>query len=365
MTNGNDALYRRLLVANTSFIDSRAPAEYAKGAFPNAVSLPLMTDEERAQVGTCYKQQGQEAAIALGHRLVHGAVKEARVAAWQQHLQANPDAWLYCWRGGLRSQLVQQWLSEAGTPVERVPGGYKALRQHILQFLDSQACEQPFVVVSGYTGSGKTLLIAASEHSIDLEGLANHKGSAFGADITPQPTQINFENHLAIALMQRQSTHPLLVEDEGSFIGSCNMPLRFYSHLSSMPCVILDEPMDVRVANLIQTYVSALLQSCQQHQSDDPFAAFEHMLTRSLYRIRKRLGNEAYRQIKGMQEAAIKDTLLTGETALHGAWIAALLERYYDPMYRYQLGQSERAVLFQGNRQAILDWWQSYRLQST
>lgn len=120
--------YRDIFLNDRPMMDTRAPVEFVKGAFPGVVNLPLMTDDERQRVGTCYKQQGQQAAIVLGHELVSGAIKAERVEQWAQFARANPDGYLYCFRGGLRSQIVQQWLHEAGLDYPRVGGGYKAMR---------------------------------------------------------------------------------------------------------------------------------------------------------------------------------------------------------------------------------------------
>jgi len=124
--------FRQLFLQNVPLMDVRAPVEFAKGAFPQAVNLPLMNDSERQKVGTRYKQQGQAAAIALGHQLVRGKLKAARIDAWLAQVQAAPEGYLYCFRGGLRSQLVQQWLSEAGVQYPRVIGGYKAMRRFLI-----------------------------------------------------------------------------------------------------------------------------------------------------------------------------------------------------------------------------------------
>jgi tRNA 2-selenouridine synthase len=119
--------YRALFLNPTPMMDMRAPTEFAHGAFPSALSLPLMSDEERALVGTCYKQRGQAAAIELGHQLVRGEVKAQRVAQWAAFARQHPQGYLYCFRGGLRSQTVQQWLREVGY---RVPAGCRRLQGH-------------------------------------------------------------------------------------------------------------------------------------------------------------------------------------------------------------------------------------------
>ena len=144
----------KVIASNTPLIDVRAPVEFAQGSLPGAVNLPLMVDEERHQVGIAYKQQGQQAAIALGERLVSGEIKQARVAAWQAYLAQHPDASIYCFRGGLRSQIAQQWLVDAGIHRPRIEGGWKALRQQLCQRID-EAAQKPMLGVAGLAGCAK------------------------------------------------------------------------------------------------------------------------------------------------------------------------------------------------------------------
>ena len=217
--------YRRLFLDRAPLLDTRAPTEFARGSFPGATSLPLMSDEERAAVGICYQAQGQAAAIALGHRLVAGELRERRLAAWRDFAGAHPDGYLYCFRGGLRSQIVQRWLAEVGVDYPRVLGGYKAMRRFLLGTLEAQAQRGDFVLVAGATGSGKTRAIAALPRAIDLEGLARHRGSAFGRLLEPQPSQIDFENALAVALLRLDTAAaPLFLEDEGGSSGAWPCP---------------------------------------------------------------------------------------------------------------------------------------------
>ena len=150
--------YPRIFLQDVPLIDVRAPIEFQQGAFAQAVNLPLMIDSERQAVGTCYKQHGQQAAIALGHSLVNGKLREQRTAAWLAACSARPEGYIYCFRGGLRSQLVQQWLHEAGVDYPRITGGYKALRNYLLGVL-TQSAQLPMALVGGNTGSGKTLLV--------------------------------------------------------------------------------------------------------------------------------------------------------------------------------------------------------------
>lgn len=180
-----DTAARALLTRRQPLLDVRAPAEFALGQLPNSLNAPILNDAERKRVGITYKQQGHDAAVTVGHRLVNGAVKERRIAAWREFCARHPDAMVMCWRGGQRSALAQQWLAEAGLTQQRVSGGFKALRNACLNVLDNPG--KRWWLVSGRTGSAKTLLIQALDTSIDLEGLANHRGSAFGRRLSPQP----------------------------------------------------------------------------------------------------------------------------------------------------------------------------------
>ena len=245
----NTADYRDIFLNDLPMMDMRAPVEFTKGAFPNAISLPLMTDIERQKVGTCYKQKGQQAAIELGHQLVSGKVKAERVEAWAAFARANPNGYLYCFRGGLRSQIVQQWLKDAGIDYPRVIGGYKAMRTFLIETLDSAVAECDFVIVGGMTGTGKTEVIAALDHSIDLEGHANHRGSSFGKRATGQPAQIDFENRLAIDLLKRRARgqQQFVLEDESRLIGTCSLPLSLHQGMQDYPLVWLEDQSADRV----------------------------------------------------------------------------------------------------------------------
>ncbi len=191
-----------LFTHDTALLDVRAAIEYQHGAFPHTTNVPLLNDKQRHQIGICYKEQGQDAAILLGERLLTPEKRQRCIANWQTFIQSNPEGVLYCFRGGMRSKISQTWIAEhTGIVYPRVEGGYKAMRRYLIKQSERLIKSTTFIIIGGKTGSGKTRVLKQLDSMIDLEGLANHRGSAFGACATPQPTQINFENNLAIELL--------------------------------------------------------------------------------------------------------------------------------------------------------------------
>jgi tRNA 2-selenouridine synthase len=352
--------YHALLGQQLPLIDLRAPVEFAKGAFANTQNLALMSDTERAAVGTCYKQQGQQAAIALGHQLVSGEIKQQRLAKWLEFIRAHPDGALYCARGGLRSQIVQQWLAQSGVVYPRIKGGFKALRRTAIEVIEKTA-SQPLLLLAGPTGSGKTRLLHQL-NAIDLEGLANHRGSAFGRRLTAQPEQIRFENDLASAMLRQAETKVryLLLEDESLLIGQRNIPHTLYQAMQRSPLLVLEEPLDDRVEVILQDYIIDLHAEATALQPEQGFIAFSSMLRQGMARISKRLGGKLYSQLQAILEQALTEQSRTGDIHLHRLWIARLLTDYYDPMYHYQLKKRAVAVLHRGNASELIHWWQQH-----
>lgn len=350
--------YRALFLADTPMMDMRAPAEFARGAFPSARSLPLMSDDERASVGTCYKQQGQQAAIALGHRLVSGELKRQRLAAWCDFARAHPEGYLYCFRGGLRSQTVQQWLREAGIDYPLVRGGYKAMRRFLIDELERSVAGGDFVLVSGKTGSGKTRVIQQLSRAVDLEGLARHRGSTFGQLPQPQPSQIDFENSLSIALLKllHHGSDRVYLEDEGRLIGRLYLPEALREKMARAALVVVEQRFDERVDVVLEDYVVDLGERYRALHGPGGDDVHAEKLQADLARIRRRLGGERHQRISAMMAEAFGRQRRDGDLEGHRQWIGLLLEQYYDPMYEYQLQQRQGDVLYRGSRPAVLDW---------
>jgi tRNA 2-selenouridine synthase len=352
--------YRALFLRPVPMMDMRAPAEFARGAFPSALNLPLMNDEERAQVGTCYKRSGQQAAIALGHKLVSGVAKSERLANWAEFARQHPQGYLYCFRGGLRSQTVQHWLRETGIEYPLVLGGYKAMRRFLLDELARSVAAAPFVLVSGKTGTGKTRVISRLAHAVDLEGLANHRGSSFGRMPTPQPSQIDFENGLSIALLRLLATRParIFVEDEGRLIGSVTLSESLREKMRVAPMVVVEEDLEARIDVVIEDYVVDLGRRYMLLFGEEGPQLHCAKLRGDLARLRRRLGGLLEQEVSGMLVAAFAQQARDGDLSGHRQWIALLLEHYYDPMYEYQLARRTGERLFRGDRQAVVDWAQ-------
>jgi tRNA 2-selenouridine synthase len=240
-------------------VDLRSPGEFKLGAMPYAVNVPLFTDEERAIVGTAYKQVGKQDAVELGLDMVAN-----KIESFLNELMAlaGPDRRLaiHCWRGGMRSGSVAKLLQVVGITPILLSGGYKAYRNEVLALLE-QLATHPMLVLNGRTGSGKTEvirhLVDCGDGALDFEGIASHRGSALGDMniVKPQPTQQNFENQLASDYFPIQNVKTIIVEIEQD-IGTIRMPPKLRNHVATSDMVLLERPMEDRIAHLQKEYAS-------------------------------------------------------------------------------------------------------------
>lgn len=327
-------------------LDVRSEGEFRQGEIPGFSNFPILTNPERHEVGLTYRQQGQDQAVRLGYDLV-GPVKDSRVDQWVSEVRsANASgAIVACWRGGMRSQIASQWIRERGVEVLRVQGGTQALRRVLFASLEAPP---ELLVLGGMTGSGKTELLPESQVPyVDLEALAEHRGSSFGRYLGRiQPSQQTFENRLGIALLLNSVKNPggqLLVEDESTYIGGVTVPGVFRKQMRSSQVVLLEVSLDERAEWIRKLYVEAPISS-----GVTEFALKSHF-SEALLRIRSKLGGLRHDQIRRqIGEAKSPDE--------HRDWIRSLLEEYYDPLYRYSLEKDARAVIFRGNREEVREW---------
>lgn len=306
-------------------IDVRSPAEFQQGHIPGAISLPLFSNSERAEIGTIYKQSGRQLAVQRGLALVGprmGAMAEALITTHSAH----PDhpLRLHCWRGGLRSASVAWLASTLELPVVLLNGGYKAYRRWVL---DMMVQPWPIRLLGGRTGAGKTeLLLALAAKGVavvDLEGLAHHRGSSFGGLGQPdQPSSEHFENRLASTLNRHRTAQEIWLEAESAQVGRCRIPTELWRQMKAAPLLEVRRPLDYRLDHLVALY------GCQDREA----------LVEATQRISKRLGPQrtatAVEAIRlGQMELACRqmldyyDRCYDKDTAAHRTTAADLEER--------------------------------------
>jgi len=287
--------------------DVRSPAEFEQGHIPGAVNIPVFTNEERALIGTLYKQQGHDKAYTQGLQIV--GPKLAEFVEIAQKTAIDGQILVHCWRGGMRSSSMAQLFESAGLKAFLLKGGYKTYRNYVLNNFDLNL---DIRIVGGETGSGKTEILHAlrdmDEQILDLEELASHRGSSFGAlGMKHQPSFEHFENELLTQLKKLDPARRVWIEDESRSIGRVYIPADFWKHMETAPVYRVHIPFDVRVQRLIFDY--------GKFPKD--------VLKAGLERIKKRLGGLDY---KNALEALENGDLATAtELAL----------RYYDKAYNY------------------------------
>lgn len=303
----------QFLALQTPMIDVRSPAEFAQGHIPLAVNLPIFSNEERAVVGTLYKQKGKEEAIIKGLEFV--GVKMADFVRKAKQIAPEKQLLVHCWRGGMRSGSMAWLFETVGFQTSTLEKGYKNYRQHVLSYF-----EQAFpnlLILGGMTGSGKTdilkQIIAQGQQGIDLEGLAHHKGSSFGSiGQAPQPTSEQFENELHLALLRAISSlasphSPLWLEDESRSIGKTFLPNNLWQQMQSSRVIYIQLPKNLRIERLVKEYAF-----CDKQ-----------LLESAILRIAKRIGSN---HAKDAFEALAKDDF---------AKVADITLVYYDKAYKH------------------------------
>ena len=338
----------RDLLQEGFFIDVRAPCEFKRGHLPNSVNIPILNDLERDLVGKAYKKHGKERAVNLGHELCSGARKSKLLQDWVSEINKKSSLNLLCLRGGLRSQIASKWLQEIGETIRPVEGGYKALRQTCLSSLEKP--DKKFWIIGGKTGSGKTEIIKNLSNSIDLEGRASHRGSAFGGQLQEQPSLSTFENYIAVDYLNLDR-HSLVLEDEGRSIGSVSIPPSWFDLMRASPIALVKLDLEDRVARIKAEYVDNALIA----YGDDSVAVqqLHERYQESARKIAKRLGATNLASLRVLMEEAFL------EKREHNDWIEHLLSNYYDPMYEYQLKRKSERIVFSGDSVAVKDFLDS------
>ena len=294
-------------------IDARAPAEFAEDHLPAAISLPVLNDEERARVGTLYKQVSVFEAKKLGAALVSKNIAHHI----EEHLLDKPKTWrplVYCWRGGQRSGAFTHILREIGWDAQRLQGGYKSWRQHVVEQLALLPPQVKFRVVTGATGSGKSRLLEAlaarGGQVVHLEVLAAHKGSVLGnLPGQPQPTQKGFETQLFAALSALDLMQPVFVEAESRKIGRLQLPDSLLEAIRRAPGLRIETPLAARVEFLLRDYDYAVA---------DPAWLIER-----LNHLKGLQSNETLERWQELIAARDFPTL-----------VQELLTQHYDPLYQ-------------------------------
>lgn len=297
-----------------SILDARSEQEFSQSHILQAVNLPMLNNREREIVGTLYKQKGSEKAILKGFELVGPRFYEIQ----QQALALFPEKkiLLYCWRGGMRSQIMSWLLGMVGFEILRLKGGYKTYRTFTFETVRKPL---DYLVLGGKTGTGKTeilqVLASEGEQVLDLEGLAQHKGSSFGGiGQKKQPSVEQFENLLAEELLKLDPSKTIWVEDESRRIGSVILPDGFYHQLDISPLVVISKTLEERIQYIKQQYASLPKEE----------------LAKAVSRLKSKLG--------GLRTTQALDDIEEGR---HEAWIQNMLI-YYDKTYEFDLNKRVR-----------------------
>ena len=307
------AISESVLAQFDAILDVRSPAEYAEDHIPGALSCPVLDNDERAKIGTLYKQTSSFAAKRAGAALVARNIARHVETAFA----GQPATWkplVYCWRGGKRSGAMAHVLREIGWDARTLEGGYKSYRKHVVEELAELPQRFRFRVVHGVTGSGKSRFLRAlrkaGAQTLDLEELAAHRGSVLGnLPERPQPSQKMFESLLLRELTILDPGRPVHVEGESRKIGQLQVPAALIEAMRASECVVLEAGLETRVALLMDEY---------RHFFDDPAA-----LGAQLDCLVELHGRDKITQWKGLAE--------------RGEWralVARLLEEHYDPAYR-------------------------------
>lgn len=321
---------RDLLSDDRVLLDVRSPGEYRSGHIPYALNLPMFSDEERAQVGSVFRKKGQHLAFLRGLELFGPKMRQFVETAISY--ASEKQVAIYCWRGGMRSAAVKWLLTTAGFQVTTLTGGYKSFRHWVLQQFSKP---RQLVLLGGSTGCAKTWVLYAlgklGEQMLDLESLAGHRGSSFGAlGRSAQPTQEHFENKLAYLLRSFDDNRPIWLEDESRMIGTCKIPDDLFAQMMASPLFIMHRSRQERLNHICVEY--------GYHPRDE--------LIKATTRITKRLGHQRTQEaLRCIRSGDIKSA-------------SQLVLDYYDKAYERSLSRrSDRRVITLPKRDCSISEW--------
>ncbi len=303
-------------------IDVRSPIEYQRGHIISAINIPLFEDAERAEVGTLYKMQGKDTAVTRGLEIVSPKMLQL-IESVKSNLKDNKQVFLYCFRGGMRSQSVAWLLNTVGLQTTLLNGGYKAFRNYVLNDFFKP---RNFILIGGSTGSGKTKILQHLQMQniqiLNLEKIAHHKGSAFGAiNENKQPSQPLFENEIYSTLNTLDATKPILIEDEAQTIGFNKIPIGLWLQMKRGVVLKIEIPLQDRINNILQDYGMA----------------FINELKNSILKIEKKLGAQNSQQcLKLLDGGNLKEVI---EITLS----------YYDKTYNYNFVKNKNQTVTELN----------------
>jgi len=334
-----------MLPTNNRMIDVRSEHEFEKGTIPNSLNIPILNDDEYKLVGIDYKKHGQESAIILGESLVTREKKERLIDDWFKAIKKYNIEYIFCKRGGLRSRTAKKWLKEKDLDIKILDGGYKSYRNEIVhQHEKVNNYNGNWIIVAGYTGSGKTLIINELNSSIDIESLAKHRGSTFGSTRESQPTQQNFENILTQSYLEKCSGN-IILEAESRNIGRVTLPGKFYDKMRISKYIFVEADIETRVNNIFEEYVLIPLQNGIERNN------LLILYKDALNKINRRLGGDNYLIISDEMNKAFKD-----QEGSHELWIKLLLENYYDRLYKHKLDEISNQIIFSSDWSACKDY---------
>jgi len=298
--------------------DVRSPGEFLHARIPGAINLPLFNNDERAVVGTVYKKQGKQTAIDLGLTIVGPKLADFAVQA-RSYASGEHSVKVHCWRGGMRSEAMAWLLNFSGLSATTLRGGYKAFRRWCLGILE---LPYRFTILGGLTGTGKTeilhALAASGEQIIDLEALANHRGSSFGMiGQAPAPSNEHFENEIALKLSNLDPQRTIWIEDESRLIGTCSVPNGLYSQMRQAPLILIETPLPNRLDRLLLEYGKAPPEE----------------LLMGIHRIAKRLGGQRTQEaLNAVHQGSLADAM-------------SIVLHYYDTAYMHSLNKRPKPLV--------------------